>query len=160
MLISIRSAFSLSRQDALAGGRIATIALLPLIFGSLTGRAELGLMGYLGGLYACMADVGGAYQTRALSMGYAAVFTALAAFLSTLAGSVVWLAVPLMFFGAFLGSMVSIYFRMSRSSGPGMMRIINALPHERVLLLQSGKEDQGQAGPAVQNRCVRRQRPR
>jgi uncharacterized membrane protein YccC len=105
----IRSAFNLNRQDALAGMRIATIGLLPLFIGSLAGQPVLGLMGYLGGLYACMADVGGAYQARALSMGLATMFLAVVGFLATLAGGAIWLAVPLMFLCAFLGSMMSVY---------------------------------------------------
>ncbi len=109
MITRVRSVFNLNRQDVLAGTRIATIGLLPLFIGSLAGQPGLALMGYLGGLYACLADVGGAYQARALSMGLATIFLAVVGFLATVAGGAIWLAVPLMFLCAFLGSMMSVY---------------------------------------------------
>lgn len=108
-LTSIKNLFSTDKSTALASIRITIITVSPILIGMLLNEPMLGLFGFLGGLYAVLADVGGMYHKRALAMGLATLGTAFAAWLATLVGGVIWLAVPLMFFWAFGLSMLGIY---------------------------------------------------
>src|SRR5689334_22852783 len=93
----IHKTFDLDRTAILSGIRIIVVTILPILLGSFLQRPDLGIMGFLGGLYAVLADVGGAYRVRAFAMCVATLGISLAAFVATLIGGNVWLAVPLMF---------------------------------------------------------------
>ncbi|GCE16144.1 FUSC family protein [Tengunoibacter tsumagoiensis] len=105
----IHLSVSLNQDAFLSGLRITLISIPPLLLGLMMKRLDVTGMAFLGGLYACLADVGGIYRQRALSMGLATICMALAAFIATLVGGIFWLAIPLMFLWAFCFSMLSAY---------------------------------------------------
>jgi Predicted membrane protein len=104
----IHTTFSVERTSMLNSIRITVVTVLPIVMGVILKRPDLGMMGFLGGLYATLADVGGAYRTRAFSMSVATLGISLAAFVGTIVGWNVWLAAPLMFLCAFICSMLSM----------------------------------------------------
>ncbi|BCL79523.1 TIGR01666 family membrane protein [Ktedonobacteria bacterium brp13] len=105
----VRTAFQLDKNSITAGIRMTLITVLPIIVGVFLKRPDLGVMAFLGGLYAILADVGGLYHTRAFAMGIATLGISLAAFVATLIGGSVWLAVPLMFLCAFGCGMLGVF---------------------------------------------------
>ncbi|GER90295.1 hypothetical protein KDW_44570 [Dictyobacter vulcani] len=100
---------SLDRPTFINGVRITAITLIPVLLGMVFHAYNLGVMCFLGGLYVVLADVGGTYRSRAFAMGSATLGVALAAFVATLAGGTIWLAVPLMFLVAFCMSMLGVF---------------------------------------------------
>jgi uncharacterized membrane protein YccC len=95
------------KPDWTAGLRTASAMVLPLAIGWATGRPELVWVG-LGGWLGSLADPGGPYRERAISIATfavaAAAFTALGGLLAT----PVWVAAPALFVCALLCSLVRV----------------------------------------------------
>jgi uncharacterized membrane protein YccC len=90
-----------------AGFRVAFATLTPVLVGSALGLSETSWL-MLGGFSAALADKGGAYRTRAATMGAFALTGALAVVLGSLAGHHPRLAVA----AAFLGTAGFALFRV------------------------------------------------
>ena len=91
-----------------AGVRTTTATLVPLVLGQVLGHPAAGLMVGSGGLYVSLSDIGGPYRAKAVTMGVATLSLAAAAFLGTVAGGSLWVAVPLMFVLACTAGLVAI----------------------------------------------------
>ena len=89
-----------------SGVRTATVTVLPLIIGQMTGHATTGLMIGLGGLNVATADTQGATLRTML---LATLGAAIAVLFATAVGSITPLAVLLMFLVAFAGGMLVVY---------------------------------------------------
>ncbi|GCF10031.1 FUSC family protein [Dictyobacter arantiisoli] len=113
----MRTAFQLDKASITGGIRMTLITVLPIIVGAFLKRADLGVMVFMGGLYAILADVGGLYRTRAFAMGIATLGISLAAFVATLIGGSVWLAVPLMLLCAFGCGMLGVFGNVGSKVG-------------------------------------------
>ncbi|GCE30849.1 hypothetical protein KDA_63330 [Dictyobacter alpinus] len=113
----IHTNLSLDRPTIINGLRMTGITVIPILVGMLLHAYELGVMCFLSGLYVALADVGGTYRSRAFAMGTATVGVALAAFVATLTGSIIWLAVPLMFLFAFGFSMLGVFGNIGSKVG-------------------------------------------
>ncbi|GCE23806.1 FUSC family protein [Dictyobacter kobayashii] len=99
----------LDRSAIINGIRVTAITVIPILLGLQLHQYDMGVMCFLGGLYVVLADVGGLYRSRAFAMGSATIGVALAAFVATISGSILWLAVPLMFLCAFCFGMLGIF---------------------------------------------------
>jgi hypothetical protein len=62
-----RSLFAVDRPSLLAGVRIATSALVPLIVGQLLEQSSLALLVAMGGLNVATSDTGGFFRLQILS---------------------------------------------------------------------------------------------
>jgi hypothetical protein len=85
-----RSLFAVDRPSLLAGVRITTSALVPLIVGQLLGQSPLALLVAMGGLNVATSDTGGFFRLQILSLLATTVGITVAAFLGTLAGNTPW----------------------------------------------------------------------
>lgn len=99
----------LERATIVNSVRIALICVCPVIMGLLLGRLDLGVMGFLGGLYVALADMGGTHRARAVTMSTATLGVACAAFVATLVGGNAWLAAGVMFLCALSCGLLGIY---------------------------------------------------
>jgi len=80
-----------------AGLRAAIATMVPLLAAQLLQLTSAGTWASLGGFSAAVADRGGAYRTRALTMGALTVGAAIAVVLGGMVGANTWLAVSLTF---------------------------------------------------------------
>ena len=90
-----------------AGVRTTTATLVPLVLGQVLGHPAAGLMVGSGGFNVSLSDIGGPYRAKAVTMGVATLILAAAAFLGTVAGGILWVAVPLMFVMACTAALVA-----------------------------------------------------
>jgi uncharacterized membrane protein YccC len=105
----IRDIFNFSRADLFKSLQITFAVMMPIIIAQIVGQPELGIICFLAALYAILADVGGAYRARALSMGIATIWMALGSLIATLAGTTPWLAILVVVLWSFGGGMMAVY---------------------------------------------------
>jgi uncharacterized membrane protein YccC len=96
-----------AKPDIARGLRAATCTIAPLVAADLLHRPELTTVA-LGGWLGALADTGGAYRTRAWSVGAFSVGGALASFVGTLAGRSIVTAVAAMAAWAFATSLLGV----------------------------------------------------
>jgi hypothetical protein len=108
----VLKALRIDKDMLLYGLRIFVISIPPIFIGFLTGHLTQGIFCFITGLYTALADVGGAYRQRALSMGAAALMMTISASVSILLGNNPWFAIPLMFCWVFCGSMMGVFGNM------------------------------------------------
>jgi uncharacterized membrane protein YccC len=122
MSASTANLLSFARQSAFASGIRSTAAtLVPLFIGVVTGQIGFWLQVAIGGLLVSSADVGGTSRNKATVMIAATIAGAITCVLGTLAGSSIWLAVPLMFAVAFCGGMTNAFGNQATSVGTVMV---------------------------------------
>lgn len=105
------------------GVRMAIVSVVPILIGTLTAHLAFGIMAFLSAFCVASADVGGAYQKRALSMFSAAVFMTVTVLVATIAGANLWLVTLLMFAWAFVGSMVGLYGPLASKVSLSTLRV-------------------------------------
>jgi hypothetical protein len=93
----VRSMSAPEKLSVLTGVRTTAALLAPLIAGQLAGHPAVGLMAAVAGLIVSLADIGGPYWMKAVTMGVATICTAAATVLGTVAGGLLWLCLPLVF---------------------------------------------------------------
>ncbi|GHO68128.1 TIGR01666 family membrane protein [Ktedonobacter sp. SOSP1-52] len=113
----IRTMITLDTATWQNGVRMTIIGVVPILIGVLTAHLALSIMALLSALGVAFADVGGAYQNRAISMFSAAIFMTVTALVATIAGANPWLVTLLMFAWAFFGSMVGLYGHLAGKVG-------------------------------------------
>ncbi|GLV54145.1 TIGR01666 family membrane protein [Dictyobacter sp. S3.2.2.5] len=113
----IRTMITLDTAAWRSGVRMTIIVVVPLLIGVLTAHLALSVMALLSALGVAFADVGGAYQNRAISMFSAAICMAVTALIATITGANPWLVTLLMFALAFFGSMLGIYGHLAGKVG-------------------------------------------
>ena len=104
------------KSSVATGVRTTAAVLVPLVIGQLAGDTALAMMVGIGGLNVSLADIGGPYRMKAVTMGVATISLAAAAYLGTVVGRSLWLSLPLMFLLASAGG-VSRPIRECRSEG-------------------------------------------
>jgi uncharacterized membrane protein YccC len=97
------------KSSVATGVRTTAAVLVPLVIGQLAGDTALALMVGIGGLNVSLADIGGPYRMKAVTMGVATISLAAAAFLGTVVGWSLWLSLPLMFLLASTGGLAGLY---------------------------------------------------
>jgi uncharacterized membrane protein YccC len=95
--------------SVMTGVRTTAAVLVPLIVGQLANHPAIGLMAGVGGLNVSLADIGGPYQVKAMTMGVAMISMATAALLGTVVGGLSWLALPLVFLLAWVASLAGVF---------------------------------------------------
>ncbi|WP_211326235.1 FUSC family protein [Thermosporothrix hazakensis] len=133
--------FDIQKQDLTYGIRLTIICIVPIVAGMLLKNPLMMSSGFLGGLYVALADVGGAYSTRALSMLLATLSISIVGVLGTISGGSIWLAVPLAFLFMFLLNMFSIYGNIGAKVSmmtSGAFLIFLGQPHGPAIALQQG----------------------
>jgi uncharacterized membrane protein YccC len=109
-LVGLVHALRAPGQLSIATGvRTTTAVLVPLIIGQLANHPAISLMAGVGGLNVSLADIGGPYRVKAMTMGVAMISTATAAFLGTVVGGLSWLALPLVFLFACAASLAGVF---------------------------------------------------
>jgi uncharacterized membrane protein YccC len=98
------------------GLRAAVAVLVPVLAAQLL-HAPAASWATLGGFLTTVADKGGSYRTRALTMGAVPVFGALAVVAAALAGHSPWLAVPFAFLVVVAGGLAHAYGAEAGSVG-------------------------------------------
>src|SRR5262245_13551334 len=97
------------KLSALTGVRTTAALLAPLLAGQLAAHPAVGLMAAVGGMIVSLADIGGPYWTKAVTMGVATICTATATFLGTGAGSLPWLCIPFVFLVACAAGLAAVF---------------------------------------------------
>jgi uncharacterized membrane protein YccC len=97
------------KSSAATGVRTTAAVLVPLVVGQLAGDTALAMMVGIGGLNVSLADIGGPYRMKAITMGVATISLATAAYLSTVVGRSLWLSLPLMFLLASAAGLAGLY---------------------------------------------------
>jgi uncharacterized membrane protein YccC len=92
-----------------AGVRTTAAVLVPLVIGQLSGHMALAMMVGIGGLNVSLADIGGPYRMKAVTMGVATMSLAAATYLGTVVGRSLWLSLPLMFLLACAAGLAGLY---------------------------------------------------
>jgi uncharacterized membrane protein YccC len=144
-----RSLFAVDRPSLLAGVRIATSALVPLIVGQLLGQSTFALLVAMGGLNVAASDTGGFFRLQILSLLATTVGITVAAFLGTLAGNTPWGAMLVTLAAALVVGLAGAFGNtVSRASFPVLMALLimlgrpgnvsSALAHGEALLLGAG----------------------
>lgn len=93
----------------MAGLRTAIATMVPLLVSELFQLGAAGTWASLGGFSAAVADRGGVYRTRALTMGALTVGAAVGVALGGMVGNNTWIAVPLTFVLVWALSLVRAY---------------------------------------------------
>lgn len=110
------TAFSAARPAWAAGLRAAVATVAPLVIATMVGSTS-GTWLSLGGFNAALADKGGSYRTRALTIAAVTAGTAIAILLGTLGGTHLAIAVPLTFLAAFVGCLARAWGNAGVSIG-------------------------------------------
>jgi uncharacterized membrane protein YccC len=97
------------KSSVVTGIRTTAAVVVPLAIGQLAGDAELAMMVGIGGLNVSLADIGGPYRMKAVTMGVATISVAAAACLGTIVGQSLWLSLPLMFLLASAAGFAGLY---------------------------------------------------
>jgi uncharacterized membrane protein YccC len=97
------------KSSIATGVRTTAAVLVPLVIGQLSGETALTMMVGIGGLNVSLADIGGPYRMKAVTMGVATISLAAAAILGTVVGRSLWLSLPLMFLLASAAGFVGLY---------------------------------------------------
>jgi uncharacterized membrane protein YccC len=97
------------KSSVATGVRTTTAVVVPLVIGQLSGDTALTMMVGIGGLNVSLADIGGPYRMKAVTMGVATISLAAAAFLGTVVGRPLWLSLPLMFLLASAAGFAGLY---------------------------------------------------
>jgi len=97
------------KSSVATGVRTTAAVVVPLVIGQLAGDTALAMMVGIGGLNVSLADIGGPYRMKAVTMGVATISLAAAAFLGTVVGRSLWLSLPLMFLLASAGALAGLY---------------------------------------------------
>lgn len=97
------------KSSVATGVRTTAAVVVPLVIGQLAGDTALAMMVGIGGLNVSLADIGGPYRMKAVTMGVATISLAAAAFLGTVVGRSLWLSLPLMFLLASAGGLAGLY---------------------------------------------------
>jgi uncharacterized membrane protein YccC len=149
MKLDRRSLFAVDRPSLLAGVRIATSALVPLIVGQLLGQSPFALLVAMGGLNVAASDTGGFFRLQILSLLATTVGITVAAFLGTLAGNTPWGAMLVTLAATLVVGLAGAFGNtVSRASFPVLMALLimlgrpgnvsSALAHGEALLLGAG----------------------
>jgi uncharacterized membrane protein YccC len=130
------------RPNFAAGLRAGLATVLPLLLIPLLGHPEL-MWASLAGFGAVLADKGGAYRTRALSMSAIAVASSLAVFLGTLTAGYPLLACLLVLAAVGLGAFVRLFGAEATSIGvlssvSLVVALANPVPDVRGALVCAG----------------------
>jgi uncharacterized membrane protein YccC len=99
------------------GLRTAITVGVPLIIGVVTDHTLTGMTIAVGALLVSLTDVGSPYHSKAVAMITATIGVAISAFIGTLVGKYVWLAVPLMFVWVVGGGFASVYGSVGTAIG-------------------------------------------
>jgi uncharacterized membrane protein YccC len=97
------------KPSVATGVRTTAAVMTPLIIGQLTGDTALALMVGIGGLNVSLADIGGPYRMKAITMGVTTLSVAASAYLGTVVGWSLWLSLPLAFLLASAAGLAAIY---------------------------------------------------
>jgi uncharacterized membrane protein YccC len=97
------------KSSIATGVRTTAAVVVPLVIGQLAGDAALAMMVGIGGLNVSLADIGGPYRMKAVTMGVATISVAAAAYLGTIVGQSLWLSLPLMFLLASAAGFAGLY---------------------------------------------------
>lgn len=97
------------KSSVATGVRTTAAVLVPLVIGQLAGDTTLAMMVGIGGLNVSLADIGGPYRMKAITMGVATISLATAAYLGTVVGRSMWLSLPLMFLLASAAGLAGLY---------------------------------------------------
>jgi uncharacterized membrane protein YccC len=97
------------KSSVATGVRTTAAVLVPLVIGQLAGDTTLAMMLGIGGLNVSLADIGGPYRMKAITMGVATISLATAAYLGTVVGQSLWLSLPLMFLLASAAGLAGLY---------------------------------------------------
>ena len=97
------------KSSVATGVRTTAAVLVPLVIGQLAGDTALAMMVGIGGLNVSLADIGGPYRMKAVTMGVATISLAAAAYLGTVVGRSLWLSLPLMFLLASAAGLAGLY---------------------------------------------------
>ena len=91
------------------GVRTTAAVLVPVVIGQLAGDMALAMIVGIGGLNVSLADIGGPYRMKAITMGVATISLAAAAYLGTVVGWSLWLSLPLMFLLSSVAGLANLY---------------------------------------------------
>lgn len=105
-----------AKLNVAAGLRAALATTAPLLLSSVIGRPELAFAG-LAGFVVVLADKGGAYRIRALSMSAMTLAGTLVTLLGTLSATLPWVAVPLVLVVVGLGGFARLFGAEATSVG-------------------------------------------
>ena len=97
------------KSSILTGVRTTAAVVVPLVIGQLAGDAALAMMVGIGGLNVSLADIGGPYRMKAVTMAVATISLAAAAYLGTIVAQSLWLSLPLMFLLASAAGFAGLY---------------------------------------------------
>jgi uncharacterized membrane protein YccC len=120
----VHNALQIDKNMLSSGLRISIICIPPILIGYLVGQATAGIICFIAGLYAVLADVGGAYRHRAKSMGATTLLMTISAPIAILAGNNTWYSIALMFLWAFCGSMLGIFGNAGTKVGFSMIALV------------------------------------
>jgi uncharacterized membrane protein YccC len=100
-----------------AGLRMAVTIIGPIVAGMVTGYLDAGLMASVAALEVGLTDDGGPYARRLVRMCVTTVGLAVSVFVATLAGSRLWLAVPLTLVWAFGCGLTNLFSNAAATAG-------------------------------------------
>jgi uncharacterized membrane protein YccC len=98
-----------SKSSVATGVRTTAAVMVPLVIGQIAGDVAFAMIVGIGGLNVSLADIGGPYRMKAITMGVATISLAAAAFLGTVVGQSLWLSLPLMFLLASAAGLAGLY---------------------------------------------------
>jgi uncharacterized membrane protein YccC len=91
--------------------------MVPLIVGFALGKPETGVLGGVGGLWAGLADSGGTFRTKAISISTATVLIAAGSVVGTVAANSALAAMGLMLVAAFCAAMAGVWGNAASTVG-------------------------------------------
>ena len=97
------------KSSVATGARTTAAVMVPLVIGQFAGDMALAMIVGIGGLNVSLADIGGPYRMKAITMGVATISLAAAAYLGTVVGQSLWLSLPLMFLLASAAGLAGLY---------------------------------------------------
>ena len=97
------------KPSVAAGVRTTAAVMVPLVIGQLAGNTALAMIVGIGGLNVSLADIGGPYRMKAITMRVATISLAAAAYLGTVVGQWLWLSSPFMFLLASAAGLAGLY---------------------------------------------------
>jgi uncharacterized membrane protein YccC len=97
------------KSSVATGVRTTAAVIVPLAIGQLAGDTALAIVVGMGGLMVSLADIGGPYRMKAITMGVATIDLSAAAYLATIAGQSLWFSLPCMFLLASAAGFAGLY---------------------------------------------------
>lgn len=105
---SFKRSVAFKPSDLLFALRVTLVCILPLLVGNILGQLQFGVIVCIASIQVSLADVGETDRQRAWSMSLATVLTAIGIFLATIIGSILWLAILILFFWIFGFSIIEV----------------------------------------------------